>query len=76
MFSKTGRVDLVIHVSDVRELEELVKGCRFTNKAHKAQLWERIIEEHATDELSEDELAMAAGGAKFDARDLSPEKTS
>ena len=55
----------MIRVSDESALENLLRGTRFTNEGYKQQLMARLQEEaRATNELSEDDLAMAAGGTK------------
>lgn len=53
----------MIRVSDEKDLEKLLKDSRFTNEVHKERLWRRIQREtDMSDELSEDDLEMAAGG--------------
>lgn len=53
----------MIHVSDGKDIEKLLKDSRFTDEIYKERLWRQIQKEVGmSDELSEDELAMAAGG--------------
>ena len=53
----------MIRVSDEKDIEKLLKDSRFTNETHKERLWERLQRElDMSDELSEEELEMAAGG--------------
>lgn len=61
---ETDRKDSrMIRVSDGKDIEKLLKDSRFTDEIHKERLWRQLQKEaEMSDELSEDELAMAAGG--------------
>lgn len=53
----------MIRVSDEKDIEKLLKDSSFTNEIHRELLWGRLQREpDMSDELSEEELAMAAGG--------------
>jgi len=61
---ETERKDTrMIRVSDEKDIEKLLKDSRFTNETHREWLWGRLQGElDLSDELSEEELEMAAGG--------------